>query len=48
MTVFDPGQLTSAFVVSAPALAGEYVFQLTAANEETGGAGSVTVVLRLE
>jgi len=47
ITIFTPSTVTSPYVIEAPALSGEYVFRLTAANTQTGEAASDTVALSL-
>jgi len=47
VTIFDPHEAESQFVVSAPAVAGEYVFEFTAtvAGTESSASESVTLTL---
>lgn len=47
VAIFDPGQLDSAFVITAPALAGDYVFRLTVSNPTTSTQATDTTTLTL-
>lgn len=48
VAIFDPNQLESAFVITAPAVAGEYVFRLTVSNASTGTQATDVALLTLE
>lgn len=47
VAIFDPNQLESAFVITAPAVAGEYLFRLTVSNVATGTDATDVAVLTL-